>query len=135
MLNQPKLSRPPCSTPAVPLGFADPLLKTSGIEHYKRIYKGVIRYAALIMVLLNTASSSLSPLRSRMSFCQYLAQVTADGVGSARSSGLNWRGSSHSSRWDIVCDAPQLHVSSGWLLHSFIGDLLLPSSTRRVTSS
>ena len=59
-----------------------------------------------------------SPLQSQMSFCQYLAQVTADGVGSARSRGLHWGASSHSCRWDIVCTAPQLHVSSVWF-HAF----------------
>ncbi|KAI9536609.1 hypothetical protein NQZ68_032404 [Dissostichus eleginoides] len=50
--------------------------------------------------------------QSQMSFCQYRAQATADGVGSARSSGLHRGASAHSSRWDIVCTDPQLHVSS-----------------------
>ena len=31
MSNQPKLSRPPCSTSADPLGVEDPLLKTSDL--------------------------------------------------------------------------------------------------------
>lgn len=59
-----------------------------------------------------SASSSSSPLQSQMSFCQCLAQDTADGVGSARSWGLHWGASSHSARWDIVWTAPQPHVSS-----------------------
>ena len=33
--NQPKMSRPPCSTSADPLGVTDPLLKTSDLAYFR----------------------------------------------------------------------------------------------------
>ena len=76
------------------------------------------------------SSSSSSPLQSQMTFCQCLAQDTADGVGSARSWGLHWGASSHSSRWAMVCIAPQPHVSSVWWFQVFNSALHLPCPTR-----
>ncbi len=41
---------------------------------------------------------------------KYQAQATADVVGSARSCGLHWGALAHSSRCDMVCTNPQLHI-------------------------
>ena len=74
-------------------------------------------YQKLLIPLPACKCSSSSPLQSQMSFCQYLAQVTADGVCSARSWGLRW---GHS----------QLHGSSDCWFHAFISALQLSCSSR-----